>query len=105
MSKAPFTDFHSSVYQALHPGTCQKVTFSGTSAQSNAMQTRTSAVELYSTKACWIKFGTNPTAVANDGSSFYLDAGLFKVYGIAPGQKIAVIQDAAGGDLHLIEGA
>lgn len=73
------------------------VAVSGTSAQSAAMQTN--EIMLVATTACWIKFGTNPTAVANTDANLYLPAGIFYTIKWVPGQKVAVIQDSAAGYL------
>lgn len=104
MSKKHFSPT-SGATQCLYVGTCQKVSYTGTAAQSSALASTTDIVQVYSTTDCWIKFGANPTAVANDGSSMFLAAGMYMVYGCTPGHKISAIRDAASGDLHIMEGA
>lgn len=107
MARQPI-DANAKGWQTIYPGVCQKVSFTGASTQSAATTTGaaglgTIMVELFATEDCWIKIGSDPTAVANNGSSFFMGAGLFKTYGIIPGHKIAVIRDTTSGDLHIIE--
>lgn len=73
------------------------VAISGTSAQSTAMPT--GEIQLVSTTNCWIKFGTNPTAVANTDTNQYLPANVIWTIKWQPGDKVAVIQDSAAGYL------
>lgn len=103
--KAPGIKTHQDALQCIHPGTSQKISFTGTSQQSAAVSTDTNAIELFATKDCWLTFGANPTATASPGGSFFLAGGLFKTYGITPGHKIAVIRNSDSGDLHIIEAA
>ena len=91
-------------FEAIYPGTSQKLAYTGASAQSAALQTRTSVVRLVSTSNCHVAFGSNPTAVA-DGTCLYLPLGVPVNVGVAPGTKIAAIQDSAGGNLFITEGA
>ena len=88
---------------AVNPGVSQKVSFTATSAQATTAVVST-IVYLLSTQACWVVFGTNPTAAANDGASFFLAANQWRPYAITVGHKIAVIRDATNGDLHITEG-
>lgn len=73
------------------------VAVSGTSAQSAALDT--AEIQLVSTTNCWLKFGTNPTAVASTDANQYLPANLIFVIKWAPGEKVAVIQDTTAGYL------
>ena len=91
-------------FQALIPGTCQRVSYTASAAQSAALG-NTVIVQLYSTTDCWIKFGSNPTAVANDGTSVFLPGGMVICYGVTAGHKVSAIRDSASGDLHIVEGA
>ena len=53
-----------------------------------------------STTACWIKLGTNPTAVASQAESIYLPADtLMSVIGRDETSKLAVIRASADGGL------
>ena len=89
--------------QAIGPGVSQRLSFTGTSAQSSAVGVNTRLVQLFATEDCWVVFGTNPTAAVNDGSSFFLPGGIFLYYGISGSAKIAAIQDSTSGYLHIIE--
>lgn len=87
--------------QAMYPGTVQKVTVSGTSAAtSNAVTS--SIVRLLSTTDCHIKFGVTPTATTNDT---LLLANIPEYFAINNGEKVAAIQNAAGGTLYVTEGS
>jgi hypothetical protein len=73
------------------------VAVSGTSAQSIAFDTK--EIQLVSTTNCWIKFGTDATAVANTDANQYLPANIIWTIKWNPGDEVAVIQDTAGGYL------
>lgn len=104
MSRSVFASNRDS-FQAIYPGRSQRLSVGGSSTQSLSLLSATTIVELFATTDCWVVFGANPTASVNDGSSFFLAAGLFKCYGVQPGVKIAVMQDSTSGDLHIIEGS
>jgi hypothetical protein len=72
----------------------QNLTLAATSAQSAAFNAQTYAVRISSTGNCHVAVGTNPVATATDMLVKATDSPwLVKV---APGEKIAVIQDAVG---------
>lgn len=73
------------------------VAVSGTSAQSAALDT--AEIQLVSTTNCWLKFGTNPTAVASTDANQYLPANVIWTIKWVPGDKVGVIQDSASGYL------
>lgn len=73
--------------------TDQTVALSGASAQSNAFNSLTHAVALVCDEGCSISFGTNPTATT---SNYLLFQGQMMDFVVSPGQKIAVIANAAG---------
>lgn len=80
-------------------GTSQNITVAAASAAvTNAFASGTFEVRIVSTVSCWITFGTSPTATAGAGS-IYLPAGVVEYFHVSPGQKVAAIQDAAGGTL------
>ena len=84
--------------------TQQKVSFTGTSAQSATFQEKVRTIVVYATEDCWIKVGVNPTAAADDGSSVFIPASNYRPFIVEDSHKVAVIQDSAGGDLHITEG-
>ena len=84
-------------------GAQQKVAFTDISAQSAVF--KTDIVTLFATQNCWVRFGSNPTAAANDGNSVYLAAFFYHAFSCVPGEKLAVIRDSANGDLHIAGGA
>ena len=66
----------------------------------NAFGAQTREVRLISTTACHVAFGAAPLATANDP---YLAADEEYVVRVSPGQKVAAIQNAAGGTLFVTE--
>lgn len=83
-------------------GPNQKIIFGAVSAQSTAFNANTTIVRIFSTKDCYIQYGANPTATTSD---MFIAGGIIEYFGVEPGSKIAVIQDLAGGTLHISEGA
>ena len=82
-------------------GNDQKVAVGAASAASAAVGAQTYAVLLSTSTNCHIAFGTAPVATTSNWLLKATDPGL--VLGIAPGEKIAVIQDTAGGSLYIME--
>jgi hypothetical protein len=80
-------------------GAGEKVTVSGTSAQSAVMPANTSLVRVCMSAAGYVAIGTNPTAVNTAG--MYMPAGLVEYFAIKPGEQVAAIQDSAGGTLYV----
>lgn len=79
----------------FRPVTSQSVTVDGTSAAvSNAFGGSITVLRIASTTACHYALGTSPTAVATDT---LLPAGEIEYIKVVPGEKIAFIQNAAGG--------
>lgn len=71
------------------------------SAQSAVFGANTFVIRIASTTACHINVGTNPTAAATDNNGFYLPANVIEYLRVTPGQRLAVIQDAAAGSLSV----
>lgn len=84
--------------------TAQEVTIGAASAQSTAIGTAGRSpnlvIRIVATTACRILTGSNPTAVA---TSALLPANTVEFTEITPGDKIAVIQESAGGKLSISE--
>jgi hypothetical protein len=80
-------------------GVSDYITVNGTSAQSAAIGAGISEIRVVSTTNCHINIGQNPTAAATDNNGVYLPASVVEYYHVTPGQKVAVIQDSAGGTL------
>jgi len=84
---------------AIKPATASsKISIGAASAPSAAIQSK--MVRLVATSDCHVAFGTNPTAVA-DGTCLFLPAGIPEYFVVNPGDKVAVIQDAAAGSLFI----
>lgn len=90
-------------FDVIFAGTNQKVTTTGTSAQSTAVGSATTIVRLYASQNMYIQISSNPTAAV--ASSTYLPTGIVEYFGITPGDKIAAIQDTTTGTLFITEGA
>lgn len=82
----------------LRPGGSDVVAFAGASVQSTAVPSGVYEIRVVCTSNAWIKVGSNPTATAGDGSLF-MPAGLVEYFHVSPGEKVAAIQDSAGGNL------
>lgn len=80
----------------IRPGTAQKVAYTNSSAQSAATNAKT--VLLTSTTDCHVVIGANPTATSSDT---FLPAKTPGLFGCAPTDLVAVIQDASGGNLFI----
>src|SRR5262245_13129205 len=114
-------DQHGLVVQASRPALSQTLAIGAGSVQSAAFQTgsplytynadgtvatqanNTTHIRLVSNAACWVSFGTNPTAVASGSASILLPAGVPEYFWVARGEKVAVIQDTGAGSLNIAE--
>lgn len=86
---------------ALKPVTNQVVAFTASSAaMTNAVGAGITVVRLVATSACHIAVGVTPVATT---SNMYLPANTVQYLAISPGLKVAAIQNAAGGNLHVTE--
>jgi hypothetical protein len=115
------SDQHGFEVQASRPALSQTLAVGAGSIQSAAFQTyptmgayaatgvpitspnNTLHIRLASTADCWVSFGTNPTAVVAGVASILLPAGVPEYFWVYPGEKVAVIQNAAGGSLNVAE--
>lgn len=91
-------------FEAIYQGASQKVAYTGTQGVSTALSAGISVVRLVPTSNCHVKIGPTPVALA-DGSCMYLPLGVPVLVGVLPGDKVAAIQDTAGGNLFITEGA
>ncbi len=87
---------------AVTPGTSVKQAFTGTSAQTSALTA--TLVRVVGTTDCHLAFGSSPTAIA-DGTCVFLPASTPEYFKVTSGNKIAVIQDAAAGNLFITIGS
>lgn len=90
-------------FQSIVPGLGQPISFTGTSAQGTAFAAGTTVAKFFPTADCWVQFGASPTATAA-APSIFLPAGIVEYFGVTAGQKVAVIQNAGAGTLHVTEG-
>ena len=79
----------------------QTAAYTATSAAiTNAVGAGVSVVRLVATSACHIKVAVTPVATTSD---MLLPANTVEYIAIAPGQKVAAIQNSAAGTLHVTE--
>lgn len=79
-------------------GTSQKVAFTGVDAAATATGANTEIVMVVATSACHINFGAAATA-----NSMYIPPNYPIWLQVPGGTIIHVIQDAAGGNLNIVE--
>ena len=80
--------------KVLNGGESAAVSISASSAQSAALLTN--RVVIYSTVACWIRQGSNPTALSNGTDQYIPAETMMRLTDITPGNKIAFIAGSAG---------
>lgn len=73
---------------------------SSSAAIDNAVGSQTRYVRIYCTTAAHVAIGASPTATT---SSMPVAAGVAEIFKINPGEKVAAIQSASGGNLHVTE--
>ena len=76
------------------------VAYTATAGQSNAFHAQTTVVRVVATSACYIKFGSNPTATTSD---HYLPADWVEYFKVTGGDKVSAVQASAGGTLSVTE--
>lgn len=90
------------MFPVLMQGTQQALTYAATSVPSTAFGISTHTILVTATSNCHVRVGSGtPVAVATDFLIKLGDPPL--VLGVAPTEKIAVIQDTAGGVLYVQE--
>ena len=83
-------------------GSGQNITTGAASVQAtNAVGDNAQAIQISATASCHVAIGMNPTATATDMLVKASDPPL--VIRVTPGEKIAAIQDTAGGTLNIVE--
>ncbi len=118
------TDQHGLTVQAARPALSQTIAIGGGSVQSAPFSTyspqgsyadgpvkgvpitvpnNTLHVRVVATADCWIAFGQNPVALAASPVSILLPAGIPEYFWVYPGERIAVVQNIAGGSLNIAE--
>lgn len=114
-------DQHGLIVQASRPYSAQNVAIGAASAQSATfstgpltntytpagtpipLQNNTTHIRVVATSACWIAFGANPVAASGGAGSIYLPAFTPEYFWVVPGERLAVIQDTASGNLNIGE--
>lgn len=87
------------MFYGYEQGPAQNVTAGAASAQSTVMGASTFAARVVSKVDVWYKRGVNPTA--DTTTSQFLPAGVVLIIPIFAGEKLAVIQDSAGGTVNI----
>lgn len=95
----PYADNNSEFY-AYKLGAAQEVVVGATSTQSAAFGADTKVIRVSSTTACRILIGSNPTVLA---TSALLPPNWVELLMVKGGDKIATIQESAGGKLSVAE--
>lgn len=88
-SKVAMVDGRMTAVGLMPPVAEQTVTIAGASAPSAAVNAATKYVRLHTDTACFVAFGTSPTAVT--ASSLKLAANQTEYFGVSPGFAVAVI--------------
>lgn len=92
-----FRDDRRTSIQVLQPDTTIAVSFTNTSAQSDAINS--GVVRLVATQDCHVSFGLNPTATAGH---MFMPAGSVEYFKISENlTKIAVIRSTSNGYLYI----
>ena len=82
-------------------GTHQSIAYTGTAGTvANAITVGSYKVRVVATSACYIAFGSSPTATT---AGVYMPADTVEYFTVHPGEKISAIQLSAGGTLHVTE--
>ena len=76
------------MHKGMRPVRTQKVTSSGTSAQSAAFGANIEYVRVIPDADCHIEFGVNPTATT---SKIFMEAKTSEFFKVSQGEKVAVI--------------
>ena len=76
------------MHKGMQVKSTEKITSSGTSAQSAAFADNIYYVRVVADAACHIEFGTSPTATT---SKVYVPADDIEYFKVSPGEKVAVI--------------
>lgn len=80
----------------IFPGASQKVSYTASSAQSQAINT--TVIRLVSTTDCFVAIGENPTATTSD---MFIPSGNVEFFAIQLNHKVSAIRSAADGDLYI----
>lgn len=83
------------------PGKCQRISISGTSAQSAAIPSDN--VLVYATTDCFVRQGSNPTALSDGTDQFVPAFSLFRL-SIRRGSHLAFISTGGTGLVYLTPG-
>ena len=96
----PVTEYSMPVHAG---GTSQSVAISTTSAQSAALSFGTAVVT--PTANCFVRQGSNPTALANGTDQYLVANNSYRLTGIVPGNKLAFITGTGTGTVYITPGA
>tara|TARA_Y100000294_G_scaffold8450_1_gene7970 strand:- start:207 stop:479 length:273 start_codon:yes stop_codon:yes gene_type:complete len=84
----------------MREATLQVVSLSTSSAASSAFGSNVEYIRIVSTAACYITFGTSPTATT---SKTYLPANEIEYWKVSEGQKVAAILGSSTASLYISE--
>lgn len=97
------TDDNGNRIQALKPYSTEKVSYTGTNAQSSTFTDQIYIIRVASTTDCFIAIGTNPDATSGD--NLYLPAGSVEYFVVCKDgtDKLGVAQVSSAGDIYITE--
>jgi hypothetical protein len=84
--------------QTVRPQNEQVAAYTGTPGNSTVFDNTYQTVRIQATTLCHYKVGPAAVAAVTDNP---LSAGVFEYVKVRPGDRISVIQSAAGGNLHI----
>lgn len=98
MSKIPRSDNGGYEFEAIFPGTSQRVAIGATSATcTNSFKNTTGVVRVVGQADCHILFGAGSLTAVGDGTCTFLPSGQVEYFAVTEGASfsVAVIEDAA----------
>ena len=84
-------------------GLTDYIAVGASSVQSVVFDAQTREIRVVSTTNCHINIAVNPTAAATDNNGMYLPANVVEYFHVSGGDRLAVIQDSAGGTIAVSE--
>lgn len=93
------------MFQVISPGPSRVLAVSAASVQTGPFDEGVSILRFFSTKDCWLAFGSNPTAIPEDAGSMFMPGGVVEYFEINSNEKLAVIRNSDDGKLYITEGS
>lgn len=84
--------------QVVRPESEQVIAYTGTAGNSTPFDASYQQIRIVATSNCHYRIGAGVTALVTDN---YLPLGVIEYVKVRPGDRISVIQNSAGGNLHV----